>query len=753
MKHTIISFLNGKLKQNTASQYIIRAFVIFAVLLTIILTLVWNTSLLNSVLQRSTKEYVEDVSKRLASDVSYRLTSFSLYIEAIADSLGRMPDFGETEDYLDRKAGALGFDSIIILDKDGTVIPKGFYCEHFDEWKKESVNYYDKTRVTYIDGHKILFTSPIFKNGVADQLLIGMYENKSMQQLIQSVGFSGQGFSCITDQDGKLVVAPTDSKPFLRINDIINQGSNDKEIIAVNNMVEDIKNHRSGILYFTSTQGQPSIMSYCFLNVNDWVLLAIVPQDLIIKGSDAYVQRTFAIIGGISVIFFIILVNIAYSSRKNRNDLEQTAFTDPLTGGINQAAFQIKCGQLLAHKPPSSHTIVFINVKGFKHINENFGTEAGNETLKFIYTTLEKHLKNGELVTRSETDHFSLCLHENDEAVIRNRLKKMTDEIACFNHREQIHYTINLVQGVYIVDDPGLDIRIIQGRARAACRYQPGEEACSFYNNELIAKINQEMELNGLFDDSIRNHDFQVYLQPKVCLTDQTLGGAEALVRWIHPERGVIYPSDFIPLFESNGKICALDLYIFEEVCRLLCRWADEKKPLIPVSVNLSRVHMRDPGFLKAFVELKEKYKIPDGLIELEMLESVFFDAQQLNLVKNVIKDLHEHGFLCSLDDFGFGYSSLALLKEFDVDTIKLDRQFFVDSMNEKSWKIISSFVKLADELNISVVAEGIETEEQLASLRAINCEMVQGYIYSKPLSIDSFERWADSFTQNQGTH
>lgn len=133
MNHTIISFLNGKLKQNTASQYIIRAFVIFAVLLTIILTLIWNTSLLNSVLQRSTKEYVEDVSKRLASDVSYRLTSFSLYIEAIADSLGRMPDFLETEDYLDRKAGALGFDSIIILDKDGTVIPKGFYCEYFDE--------------------------------------------------------------------------------------------------------------------------------------------------------------------------------------------------------------------------------------------------------------------------------------------------------------------------------------------------------------------------------------------------------------------------------------------------------------------------------------------------------------------------------------------------------------------------------------------------------------------------------------------
>ena len=217
-------------------------------------------------------------------------------------------------------------------------------------------------------------------------------------------------------------------------------------------------------------------------------------------------------------------------------------------------------------------------------------------------------------------------------------------------------------------------------------------------------------------------------------------------MRWEHPERGIIYPSDFIPLFEANGKICQLDLYMFEEICKLLHRWEKEGKMLFPISVNLSRMHIRNSNFLKTFTEIKEKYQIADGMIEFELTESVFFDDQQIKLVKNIIQDMHKQGFRCSLDDFGSGFSSLSLLKEFDIDTVKLDRQFFVDDADEKSWKIVSSFISLAHELGISVVAEGIETEAQLSYLLQKNCDIVQGYLYSKPLPVSGFESWADSF-------
>lgn len=257
--------------------------------------------------------------------------------------------------------------------------------------------------------------------------------------------------------------------------------------------------------------------------------------------------------------------------------------------------------------------------------------------------------------------------------------------------------------------------------------------------------MKNEHELNTLFEASIENHDFHVVLQPKVRLADGSIGGAEALVRWIHPQRGMIFPSDFIPLFEKSDKICQLDLYVFEQVCKWLKGQLDNGHRLFPISVNLSRRHFKDLNFLRSFSELKEKYAIPDKMIEFELTESIFFEMHQIELVKNAINQIHRHGFLCSLDDFGVGFSSLALLNKFDVDTIKLDRQFFGDITNEKTQNIVASFIDLADKLKIHIVAEGIETEEQLNYLRAMHCDMVQGYIFSKPLPIADFEKWCDN--------
>ena len=253
------------------------------------------------------------------------------------------------------------------------------------------------------------------------------------------------------------------------------------------------------------------------------------------------------------------------------------------------------------------------------------------------------------------------------------------------------------------------------------------------------------MKLDTLFDESIQNGDFKLYLQPKVSLETNEICGAEALVRWIHPEYGAIYPSDFIPLFERNGKICRLDIYMFEEVCKLVHQWKEEGRKLVPISVNLSRRNIGMGNFVQNYVEIKEKYDIPDSLIEFELTESLFFDTQQIQIVKQIIEEMHAHGFLCSLDDFGFGYSSLALLKEFDVDTIKLDRQFFLGE-SDKMWKVVGKLISLAKELGIHIVAEGIETPEQLICLKENDCDMVQGYIYSKPLAALDFKKWFDTY-------
>lgn len=202
----------------------------------------------------------------------------------------------------------------------------------------------------------------------------------------------------------------------------------------------------------------------------------------------------------------------------------------------------------------------------------------------------------------------------------------------------------------------------------------------------------------------------------------------------------MIFPGEFIPLFERNGKICALDFYMFEETCRLMRKWL-KKGTAVPLSVNLSRAHLisSDMSFLDRFKALKEQYQIPDGLIDLELTESLMLERREMHLVMTMINHIRDMGFLCSIDDFGFGYSSLTMLKDLNVTTVKLDRQFLLNE-NEKSWMVVCQLIQLAHNLGMSVVAEGVDQPDQVEKLKECGCDLIQGYIYAKPMPVSDFE-------------
>lgn len=503
-------------------------------------------------------------------------------------------------------------------------------------------------------------------------------------------------------------------------------------------------NGRDGYLKFTAPTGEELFLSYDPLEINGWYLLTLIPADIITGGADRYIMRTFVIVGVTILIFSLFLMALFRFYSAHKKQLEQIAFTDPLTGGLNNTSFQRRYRSLAKQLMPGSHAIVYLNVSGFKMINEQFGTPAGNELLRHLYRVLERHMDSGqnEFAARGESDHFFLCLGESDPQSIRLRLTAMIREINNTRGPGMPDVPVAFCQGSCLVDSPDQDITILQDHARMACQNcAPGQnQECAFYDNGLAARLRLEQELNSLFDGSIEHRDFLVCLQPKISLKDNSLAGAEALVRWIHPQKGMIYPSDFIPLFEGNGKICRLDRYVFTEICAALARLKEEGRKMFPVSVNLSRRHFRDPNFLDDFARIAAQYGIPRGIIEFELTESIFFDNRQIEIVKASIRRMHDLGFLCSLDDFGSGFSSLGLLKEFDVDAIKLDRSFFLNMSSPKAREIIACLVELASRLQVNTVAEGIETLSQVEYLRRIRCDMVQGYVFSKPLTISEFE-------------
>ena len=738
-------------------SYMIQIALFTLLVLSIFIAAVYNAVRLNTAIDGRTYSYVTDVTTQLAADINNRIercTRDLVLLEGGLVSMGNYEDSDALKDYLKKSAQTLGFDSLLFVSPEGqvyaseTILPDVAILPGI----QDSLN--GKNGVSFLDQQSIIYSIPLHSGDQIVGALAGVRSKENMQKLIQPQSFGGSGLTCISDITGEVVISPTNLEPFLRLDDIFDRSSDSKTVQDIRKMQEDMKAHRSGVFSFSAVDGTELILSYHVLDAYDWVLLTLVPDNLLSHETNRYIFWTYVIIVGLALIFVLFYVVMIFVNREHRKQMERIAFTDFVTGGMNQAAFQFQCGELIQSAPPGTYTVVSLNIKNFKLINEGFGSAAGDKTLRYVARILGKNLKKGELSARVEADNYMLCLRENDTDVIRERLKKTVAEINTFNVQRKQRYYFTILQGAYIVTDNTQEITVIQDRAKTACRSQRelDETDCVFYDAAFTQRLKKEHELNSLFAEAIVNKEFEVYLQPKILLESEKIGGAEALVRWCNPQRGMIYPSDFIPVFEQSGKICRLDLYVFEEVCALLARWsADGRTPLLPISVNLSRQHFKEANFLQEFADIAKRYGIPAGTIELELTESVFFEEQMIEVVKESICQMHELGFLCSLDDFGAGFSSLGLLKEFDVDTVKLDRRFFKNIEEKKAQEVVICIVELAKRLGIHTVAEGIETKEQLMFLRDAGCDLLQGYLYAKPMPIQEFEAWEDAFKKENG--
>ena len=705
----------------------------------------YSAAKLREALSSSTQAYVLDVTAQLADDVSARLSAHRQELLMVADSIPMLGGGERLESFLIRKQAVSGFDSLVLVDRAGNCVPDTVEMAELPGQQCIQAAFRGESRMADMEGVSIIFAVPV--PGGQDEVsavLVGLCGQKHLQQMIHSPSFSGQGQTCIVNSGGEVIVPPDDDTLFRQAGLFGADGTVHWDTLKRTKNALD--QGREGLVDLPAGSGAALLLAYYPLDLNDWALLTLVPANLISGDANDYILRTYLIIGGIILAFVLLLVAVTRFYSAHKRQLEVIAYVDPITGGRNNAAFQAGCRRLTAAEPPGSYTVALLNVKGFKLVNERFGIEAGDRVLRYIYQVLRRRIGTGEIVARGESDHFFLCLRENSQTVVRERLQAMIQDINAFNDNSSDPYYFVFFQGACMVEQADTEVTILQDRARMAYQYrrEEAEHGCVFYDAALSGRLKLEQELNDRFEQALREQDFQVYLQPKVSLRDGSVVGAEALVRWMHPQRGLIPPDAFIPVLERTGKIVDLDLYMFHQVCVLLDRWRREGRTVLPVSVNLSRQHFKKPEFLYRFAQVAAGFDIPHGSIEFELTESIFFDRPQIETVKCSITQMHMLGFACSLDDFGAGFSSLGLLKEFDVDTIKLDRQFFQDMSSQRAQDVIGCLLALAEKLQAKTVAEGIETQEQLVLLRQMGCDMVQGYVYARPLPAAAFEVWVD---------
>jgi len=481
-----------------------------------------------------------------------------------------------------------------------------------------------------------------------------------------------------------------------------------------------------------------------------WAMITIIPTDLFTGFSEEYVVEMLGSLLVTMIIFGVFSVFLYYGVNKNRENLEKLAYVDEVTGGNNKAEFRLKYERLKSRKIADQFAIILMDSADFQLINEIFGRKNGDKMLAHFYRTIDAALQKerDEFVARTEMDHFFLCMREREDRIIRMRLEQIVQKINTCQSEDIPQYKVMFRQAVAYVTDNEKDVMVFQDQARLTLKFQDrtNKEYCAFYDENIAVQFQKGRELERIFPLSIRREDFQVYMQPKVSLKEKRVVGAEALVRWECPGLGMISPSDFIPLLEGNGQIRVLDKYMFAHVCAWMKKWQEEGNEMFPVSINLSRSHFLGGNFIEEFARIAESYGVKKEWIEFELTENIFLEGSQIQKVKQGIEDMHRYGFRCSLDDFGVGFSALTLLKEFKIDTLKLDRSFFQDIHNKKTRYVVASVAELAEKLRIDIVVEGIETEEQIYYLQPLHCDVVQGYYFSRPLPLDEFACWINKF-------
>jgi c-di-GMP phosphodiesterase len=386
------------------------------------------------------------------------------------------------------------------------------------------------------------------------------------------------------------------------------------------------------------------------------------------------------------------------------------------------------------------------DIEDLKLINKKYGLQTGDKLLKFIPISIERFPNPDTLclIGRIGSDSF---------AVLRKKVKmhsqKELTELYTEIFKDAPVKNVIVKYGVYHITDSNLDVTFMCDCAKMAISSIKRKYGVIYavYDDSMKEKLEKDHLLVECMEHALANSEFKMYLQPKHDANTNDLAGAEALVRWIHPEFGLIPPNDFIPLFEKNGFVSKVDYYIWTEACALLAKWIDEKKKLIPISVNVSRIDFVTYNLPEVICNLVDSYKIPHELLHLEITESAYADDQKK--IIDDVSNLRKLGFLIEMDDFGSGYSSLNMLAELPIDILKLDMRFLqgkTNVVNNKKMMVVNFILSLSKWLHNPTIAEGVETKQELEMLKNLGCTLIQGYYFSKPIPVDDFEKYMDKY-------
>ncbi len=695
-------------------------------------------------------ENAEHVSKSFSDKLSQAQDDFELFVNVAVPRIDE--DENETDAVLMQFVDEQIYSGVCILWEDGNTVSRGdvpediSWYDSFDSEAKKVPYTSDKISDGELRKDQYIYQAvPIERMGQVVAVAYGFINLDTLPTYVDTELYGGNAQVLIMDAaTGEFLVdeyhrydesgeeSPLMNSSLIGKREIVSGGTWEEitaDIQALNSGYWAFVSERTGNIYYTT---------YHPIGINSWVISITIDEPTAF-GEYFQVQRVIAIMAIIvfSLVLLIVLVILfhLFNNKKEQDRLlEEQQKKDALTGLINRKTFFDEAERFLRYVAPeeiSQYWLIYTNIRDFRLYNVEYGIHAGDEILKFLAKELDGFDAN-ILCGRMEQDHFLILAKTTQDVYVEN-----TEIINRLFDTKYGRYGLSFASGAYQLQSVNEDIHASKEFAKLACdSIRNTSNPYSVYNDKLAKSVEISGYILQHFDEAIEKNYIQVYFQPVLRTINGEMCGVEALARWIDPERGMLSPADFIPILESHGLITRLDLHMLKLICDEIRNAYQHGHTIIPVSFNLSRLDFKNCDIVEEVDQIIFPYHIPRDMINVEITESTIMADQEF--MKSEIRRFRERGYQVWMDDFGSGYSSLNVLKEYEFDEVKLDMAF-LSTFDEKSKHIIKSVVRMSKELGIQTLAEGVETEEQFEFLKRIGCEKIQGYYLSRPVPPDDF--------------
>lgn len=709
----------------------------------------------------SAEDYLVQTAEQTASNIRGRIKGDLRMLEVLSSNLSSVASFGSepsVKNFLqqkvkDTKFYALSFSypdgKTIKIESNGRLSSKNILSEDCFQSAMEGVSCFaDRT------------SSPAAKSGFVNKYYVPVYDGSKVvgvlgaavdtdifSKILAYNDFDGSAANDIISSNGDYVLK--DSVFTSSANNIFKE---DIKFVSESpeSVLKKFQTEGKGTFWYRHADGSRYLAAFAPIGYNNFLALTSVSHGVITMNVDSISLVVFGIVGLICVILILFLFYVQKTGNETEKAVLDYIFRDKITDGTNQTKFFLDSTEILTSSKYAKYALISVNLTKFKIINELYGHEKADKILKNVYDIICVNLTPGGLVTRIGSNFVVLMTYDKPEFLIKYFVKKVEETLINFNTQIMPHLNeengikvvskLNATFGIYLVSDKTVSVRQMYDRAVFALKNIVPGSTYEFYNENIRTKILAEKALEEEMVPALQNGQFKMFLQPEYDIKTGAHLGAEALVRWNHPTRGIMLPDAFLPTFEKNGFILNIDEYMCEQVFKFLYDRKQNNLPLFPISVNISKIGRNNEIFAETVIATAQRYGIETKYVVFEL--SDISDADDMKNFEEVVHKLQSYGFAVAFDNFGVGSFSFDVLKNSSVNVIKLDRSFIAGELGDaKGRTVVLSVLNLASRLNVPTVATGIETVNQAKFLSAAGCGIAQGFLYGRPVPAEEYSK------------